>query len=707
MKITTFENILKPGNPVYKDSEDVLSDIAAGKYASQVAKVRQAQGKERQKPKLDLKAIVWQGVFKYRNSKSITAHSGIATMDFDHVKDAAFFRDYIFNNYSCVYAAFISPSGEGVKVLVHIPVVSNDKEYKEYYNALLTYFPEAKADPSTKDIGRVCFVSDDKDLKRRQWTQTTVFDERASEQGVQLPVNGGNGGVSANPLDIAALMIRKAAEGQKHFTLLKASRLLGGYVAGGLVDYQDATELLEAEISRRNVDNMETARRTIQDGLKYGQITPVVEAKVQSKVYTQSGVITQQAKPQTAKTDNKEDTVQPKVPYIRVGTSYYKRITKTDRYGVKRTELKVWRKEEIITDHGRGYIHQIPTYDDFTMKPDNITFEPIIDNCYNLYKPFSHTPAPGSWDWTEILIKHIFGEQYELGMRYLQALYLYPARILPVLVLVSKERQTGKTTFINWLNMIFGGNMVNITPEGLMSSFNFHYCSSNIIAIEETIFDKTHAVDKIKSLSTAKVIDVNPKGVNPFQVPFYGKIILTSNSEDRVLKIDQYEIRFFIRKINKPDNDNHNIEANLIDEIPAFLHHLTTLAPINFSKDRTGFTPEELKNTSLDFVKSESRSTLYKELFELLYDFFNNEAAGKDRIHFDPLTLKTRFFERNYNVSTSYITKVLKEEFHILPQDNPGWQFLLDSGTKKKSRYYTIDKEYFNIKENEPETLPF
>ena len=37
---------------------------------------------------------------------------------------------------------------------------------------------------------------------------------------------------------------------------------------------------------------------------------------------------------------------------------------------------------------------------------------------------------------------HIFGEQYELGMDNLQLLYLCPDQKLPILLLVSEERQT-------------------------------------------------------------------------------------------------------------------------------------------------------------------------------------------------------------------------------------------------------------------------
>ena len=66
----------------------------------------------------------------------------------------------------------------------------------------------------------------------------------------------------------------------------------------------------------------------------------------------------------------------------------------------------------------------------------------------NLYEPISHHPQEGDFSCIRSLVEHIFGEQYELGMDYLQLLYLYPVQKLPILLLVSEERDTGKSTFL-------------------------------------------------------------------------------------------------------------------------------------------------------------------------------------------------------------------------------------------------------------------
>lgn len=353
--------------------------------------------------------------------------------------------------------------------------------------------------------------------------------------------------------------------------------------------------------------------------------------------------------------------------YIRVGTDYYKKIKKSDRFGIVQLELKPWRKDEIKQDHGSAYLKKIPLYDDFTILPNNVEYHPVYENCYNLYKEFTHRPEHGSWHWTQILIKHVFGEQYELGLRYLQALYLNPKRNLPILVLVSKERQTGKTTFINWLNMVFGNNMVNINPEDLTSQFNGSYATSNIIAVEETLIEKSVTVEKLKALATGKFISVNNKFVNPYKVPFYGKIILASNNEEKFARIDDEEIRFFVRKLGKPTHSNHSIEDDMVTEIPAFLHYLTTLDPIDWSKDRSGFTPDELVNDSLLRVKQESKSSLFKEMHELISEHFLNDGHTLDSFQATPTDIKTKWFEKNSRIDVQYIIHVLKNEMNLTP----------------------------------------
>lgn len=381
--------------------------------------------------------------------------------------------------------------------------------------------------------------------------------------------------------------------------------------------------------------------------------------------------------------------------YIRVGTDYFKIIKKIDRYGINREELKKWNKQELIQDEGRNAVYDVLKYDDFTLIPDNENYIKNKDGCYNMFKKFPHNPKKGDWRWTKILLEHIFGNQYEVGMKYLQVLYLYPKQALPVLALVSKERQTGKSTFMDWLTVLFGQNMVIVDAKNIKSDFNGIYATANIIGIEETFIDKSGTIEKIKAISTQKTMTVNMKGIQHFSVPFFGKIIMNSNNEDKFIKIDQQEIRFFVRKLDTPKMENHNILSDMTKEIPAFLSHLKTLPIPDFSKSRMVFTLDELQNETLSKVKEESKSWLYKEITELMVEFFENNPIVDTEIKITPIDLKNRFFNKNNQVQLSYIKHVLSDEFNFKKSPKVIRYSPFFADEQKTGTPYIIPKTFF------------
>lgn len=398
--------------------------------------------------------------------------------------------------------------------------------------------------------------------------------------------------------------------------------------------------------------------------------------------------------------------------YIRVGYDYFKIIEKPDRYDIIRTELKKWKKDEISTDFGRDAIKQVVKYDDFVIVPNNHNFEARHGNCYNLYKPFSHQPKKGSWKWTKILLQHVFGEQYKIGLIYLQVLYMYPKQALPVLALVSKERSTGKSTFLDYLTTLFGQNMVIIDAKNISSEFNAVYGTSNIIGIEETFIDKTNTIEKIKAISTQKTMTINMKMIQHFSVPFFGKIIMNSNNENKFIKIDQSEIRFLVRKLLMPKVKNHNILMDMIDEIPAFLHHLEQMDEPDFTRSRMVFTAEDLENDTLTNVKEESKSWLYKELKEMFTDFFYNHESKNPKMFASPTDIKKKFFSHNNQVSISFIKHVLIDEFEFEKQAPFRYIAFYDTQNSKTGTPYDIVKSFFigtdDIpKQDEDDELPF
>lgn len=375
------------------------------------------------------------------------------------------------------------------------------------------------------------------------------------------------------------------------------------------------------------------------------------------------------------------------IPYIRVGVDYFKIIKKQTRYGGWHTQAKRWKKDEIKEDHSKSFIQQIPKYDDFIIVPDNKSYKSVINNCYNLYSKFEHKPAESclAEEIPTILnfLRHIFQDHFELGLIYMKVLYEFPTQILPILVLLSEDNETGKTTFINFLEMIFGDNYVLISPEMLVKEFNLSYATKNIIAMEEAFVEKQMGVEKLKSLSTGKSINISRKFIDDNSMPFYGKIIMCTNKVKDFMKINSKEIRFWLREVPSiPGEKNRNIETDMFNEIPKFLRYLLNLPPIMFNKQsRMVFSADQLETMALKMVKEESKSWLFKELEILIHDFFETHpqiphfyASLKD--------IKDLWFERNNNATVTFLKKVLQDECNIKP-------VLSDTG--KSVKYYAFD----------------
>ena len=201
--------------------------------------------------------------------------------------------------------------------------------------------------------------------------------------------------------------------------------------------------------------------------------------------------------------------------YIRVATSYLKRCSVPMSNGEFRELYLPWNIETIRQDHSKDFVASIKKYDGHCFFPAHVDYKRTHGNFLNMYEPLADTPAPGEFPYTKAFLEHIFGEQIELGFDYLQLLYRQPRQRLPIVLLVSRERNTGKTTFIHLLKAIFGGNMTINTNEDFRSNFNSEWASKLIIATDEVLLNRREDSERLKTLSTAKTFKLEAKGKDP------------------------------------------------------------------------------------------------------------------------------------------------------------------------------------------------
>lgn len=387
-----------------------------------------------------------------------------------------------------------------------------------------------------------------------------------------------------------------------------------------------------------------------------------------------------------------------KTPYLRCGTSYFKRSLVPTITGEKVEVLLNWNVDTIKQDEGRDYLAQIPKYDGFVCIPHHLEYKQIYDNYYNIYNALSHINEKGSIEYTSAFLKHIFGDQIELGIDYLQLIYIKPIQILPILCLVSRQRATGKSTFLKWLKLIFEGNLTYLTNDSFSSQFNSDWANKLLICIDEVLFNKEELTERIKYLSTTNINKMEAKGKDKREVDFFGKFILCSNNERTFIKIDSDEIRFWVLKVPQIKNEDTQLLEKLRSEIPAFLYFLQNRQlSVSEPLSRMWFSPEQIWTKALDKLFTYAHQQVEISVVEVLYELL--QEVSEDTLFVCPKDILILLDRNRKNISAQDIRRVLKT-WGLQPQDNSKSYktFNLTVGeyypVDRRGRYYTVFKEF-------------
>jgi hypothetical protein len=311
--------------------------------------------------------------------------------------------------------------------------------------------------------------------------------------------------------------------------------------------------------------------------------------------------------------------------YVRIGTTYFKRTKKG---------LKDWSRQAILDDFGKDFLKGVPKYDGFCNEPDHLNYKSEIEGELNMYKALNHKPCAGSWKTIEGFMRHVFGDQYELGLDYIQLLYMKPKQLMPILCLVSEERGTGKTTFGYFLNWIFQGNATKLNQKQLSTEFNASYADKLVCFIDESKISSVNILEGLKDLATSKTIPLRKMRADHVDVDFYCKFLLMSNHTDTFVKIDQQEVRYWIRVLKPSENFCPTFEEDLQDEIPAFLHFLMNREmSVPEKQTRMWFSADQIKTDALESLKNASISSEAKDLVQWLHDLCaDNDIKDSIRI---------------------------------------------------------------------------
>ena len=269
-QVTIFKTVKDVENPYYLTIGQALERIRNGKSKNIVTTIRQGSKEN----KTELPVVLWAGEFTGRKDTDIFSHSGLVILDFDHV-DVVYAKKSLCTD-QFILSCWISPSGDGVKALLRI---TNTERHREHFNAAVSYFEKEYGlmlDPTGANIARACFESYDPDICIKEAVAFgAMISEKEREEATQRVVI--EEATDYQRLNVAALIIRKAPDGQKHNALLRAAVLCGGYIASGKMEEEEVVRVLTREISKRDIDSLEHAKMTIRDGIEKGKEMPIHE----------------------------------------------------------------------------------------------------------------------------------------------------------------------------------------------------------------------------------------------------------------------------------------------------------------------------------------------------------------------------------------------------------------------------------------------
>lgn len=306
-----------------------------------------------------------------------------------------------------------------------------------------------------------------------------------------------------------------------------------------------------------------------------------------------------------------------KYPLIQIKRSLYQEL----KPGV----LKEWALQYAKSKYGNNVRKHIKYYIDFTCEPNHINYQSVVDDHYNKYKKLDHSIKRGEWCTINEFLKHIFGEKdCQMGLEYIWNLYVQPKQKLPFIGLVSEIKGTGKTTFLNFLKIIFQENVSVVSGDDFKDKFNDHFVHSLLLLSDEHTEGKERykISQKLKMLITTDYIRAEKKFDSAYTTTTFFKIIFAGNDEEMLTVIEGENTRYWIIKVEPLEETDIYFLEKLKAEIPAFLYYLKNEFEPRKSRGRLYFSPEEFQTKAANLIQENSKSQLQKDIESLVKDGF-------------------------------------------------------------------------------------
>ena len=188
--VNFYKNVTDSKGIIYSLSS-ILKQIKEGVWKTQIEEIRNLFNKNENLKSSELKknlpGFTTSGTFKEsRSNKDIEVYSGLISLDYDKIDDVESLKQRIIE-IPFTYSAFISPSGNGLKVIINAG--GELKTHTDTFNQIRAYYDEkvgVESDRAVKDIPRLCFVSYDPNLYLNDSAITYAFKKPNESSGVDV-----------------------------------------------------------------------------------------------------------------------------------------------------------------------------------------------------------------------------------------------------------------------------------------------------------------------------------------------------------------------------------------------------------------------------------------------------------------------------------------------------------------------------------------
>lgn len=172
-----------------EEISSIIEKIRDGFWADEVTSIREhLKNNNKQDASLiksNLPAFTHSATFKdKRRKESIDEYNGLIGLDYDYVDDVESLKSIVMS-IPYTYLAFVSPSGNGLKVFVKTDATK--EQHKSAFKMIRMHYDEVcktKSDSSVQDVSRLCFVSYDPELYHNESSEVLEITTNVSPEWV-------------------------------------------------------------------------------------------------------------------------------------------------------------------------------------------------------------------------------------------------------------------------------------------------------------------------------------------------------------------------------------------------------------------------------------------------------------------------------------------------------------------------------------------